>query len=49
MEEQGRLLDDGNRHRETGSPLVNIEGIELTGDLFWKGVRFVTMPSPFSI
>lgn len=39
MEEKGRLLDDGNRHRGTGNPLVNMEGILLRDDSFWEDVR----------
>lgn len=39
IREERTQLDDGNRHRTSGLPLVDAKGLPLSHDLFWKEVR----------
>ena len=37
--EESVRLDDGNRHRGTGMPIVNVRGIVLEDHAFWENIR----------
>src|SRR5699024_10416376 len=37
--EESIRLDDGNRHRGTGMPVMNVRGIVLENHTFWESVR----------
>ncbi len=37
--EESVRLDDGNRHRGTGMPVVNVRGIVLEDHAFWENIR----------
>src|SRR5690625_962359 len=42
IQERKREIDDGNRHRRTGMPIVNVAGIDVDidrNDAFWNEIR----------
>src|SRR5690625_6644044 len=39
VEEQGKGLTDGNVHRASQLPVLDVRGIELKDDSFWHKVR----------
>lgn len=39
IQEEETKIDDGNRHKTSGLPLVNPKGIPLANDEFWQEVR----------